>query len=113
MLADLPATSTGATAEWTSLDLPIFAEWDVGAIGLGYEADSDSIILVLNELERRTVGEDEAGEVDAEQARFRLTRAQAAAFALHGRRLVEAGRPTCMFCAAPIDPDGYNCACYN
>ena len=38
--------------------------------------------------------------------RIALTREQAAAFAIHATRLVEAGRPPCPLCGLPLDPVG-------
>ena len=113
LLADVAATDT-SHVEWSTLDLPVFPEWDVGAIGLGYEATSDSVLIVLNELDRTGgAGLEIGAESSMESARFRLTRPQADAFVKHSLSLVSAGRPTCTFCSAPIDPEGYNCACFN
>ncbi len=41
--------------------------------------------------------------------RIALTREQAAAFAIHATRLVEAGRPPCPLCGFPLDPSGHDC----
>jgi len=41
--------------------------------------------------------------------RVALSREQAAAFAIHATRLVEAGRPPCPLCALPLDPAGHDC----
>ena len=41
--------------------------------------------------------------------RVALTREQAAAFAIHATRLVEAGRPPCPLCSLPLDPAGHDC----
>jgi uncharacterized repeat protein (TIGR03847 family) len=50
-------------------------------------------------------GETSAGA----SARFRLTRAQVAAFVTRARELVAAGRPPCPLCGGPLDPDGHVC----
>ncbi len=42
-------------------------------------------------------------------ARFTITRAQAAAFAIRATTLVEAGRPPCPLCGGPLDPSGHEC----
>ncbi len=112
MLADLPP-AVGLNAEWSQLDLPVFPEWDVGAIGLGYERESDSVVIVLNELERVQFGPEPIEDGITGRARFRLTRPQAIAFVTHGIKLVSSGRPVCTLCATPIDPEGYNCSCFN
>ena len=86
-------------------------EWVVGTIGVSYDEELDRIIVVLEE-----IGVDEEDEGDEEEVaesghvlRVALTREQAAAFAIHATRLVEAGRPPCPLSALPLDPAGHNC----
>ena len=90
------------------LNVPVLAEWSVGSIGIGYEAEFDRIVIVLEEIEVQEGADDDAG-----RARFFLTRAQAAGFAERTGTLIGGGRPTCVLCASPINPDGYSCPCYN
>lgn len=51
------------------------------------------------------------GDEDDVLSRVRagMTRAQAMAFCDHSDRVVSAGRPTCVYCELPIDPDGHFC----
>jgi uncharacterized repeat protein (TIGR03847 family) len=87
-------------------------EWVVGTIGVSYDEELDRVVIVLEEI---GVGEedeeedpdeiDEGGHV----LRVALTREQAAAFAIHATRLVEAGRPPCPLCSLPLDPSGHDC----
>ncbi len=87
-------------------------EWVVGTIGVSYDEELDRVVIVLEEI---GVGEedeeedhdeiDEGGHV----LRIALTREQAAAFAIHATRLVEAGRPPCPLCSLPLDPSGHDC----
>ena len=106
MLKDLPPVpANDSPAPWTPLDLPVFNEWPVGSIGIGYEGTTDRLVVVLEEMTQ-------SGE-DSSEARFFLSRAQAITFANNARNIVSAGRPTCVLCNAAIDPDGYSCACYN
>jgi uncharacterized repeat protein (TIGR03847 family) len=85
-------------------------EWVVGTIGVSYDEELDRIVVVLEE-----VGEDEEDADEEEETesghvlRVALTREQAAAFAIHATRLVEAGRPPCPLCALPLDPAGHDC----
>ena len=68
-------------------------------------------MLMLEE----AVETDEEGEPlpesieDQGRLRFRLTRGQALAFCDHADEVVSAGRPTCIFCGQPMDPDGHPC----
>ncbi len=83
-------------------------EWVVGTIGVSYDEEIDRIVVVLEE-----VGEDEEDGDESDDSghvlRVALTREQAAAFAIHATRLVEAGRPPCPLCALPLDPSGHDC----
>ena len=86
-------------------------EWVVGTIGVSYDEELDRIVIVLEEM---GVGEeDEDDEDDDEEGghvlRVALSREQAASFAIHATRLVEAGRPPCPLCSLPLDPSGHNC----
>lgn len=86
-----------------ALDLEEFGEPDfvVGTLAVAYDASADRIVIFTEE----AVGEEEEGD----SARFSCTRAQAAALARHGARLVEAGRPPCPLCGYPLDPRGHVC----
>lgn len=104
LMTDLPPAAPTATV-WASLDTPVLAEWAVGSIGIGYESTADRVVLLLEELRE----DPEEGS----RARFFLTRDQIATFIEKTPEVVGGGRPTCVLCAAPIDADGFNCACYN
>jgi uncharacterized repeat protein (TIGR03847 family) len=83
------------------LEEPSEPHWVIGTLGVSYDEALDRIVLVAEEL----VGEDEEGDV----ARFNVTRAQAAAFAIRATSLVEAGRPPCPLCGLPLDASGHRC----
>ena len=104
LLVDLPSTPLPSASD--ELSVPVLAEWIVGSIGIGYEAESDRIVVVLEEVE--VDGDDDSG-----RARFFLTRAQASSFAERTTELISGGRPTCVLCSSPINPDGYTCVCFN
>ncbi len=85
-------------------------EWVVGTIGVSYDEELDRIVIVLEEM---GVGEEDEEDEDDEEGghvlRVALSREQAASFAIHATRLVEAGRPPCPLCSLPLDPSGHNC----
>jgi len=83
------------------LEEPSEPHWVIGTLGVSYDDTLDRIVLVAEEL----VGEDEDGDM----ARFTVTRAQAAAFAVRATSLVESGRPPCPLCGGPLDPSGHLC----
>ncbi len=110
VLSDLPPAEdrpVSGAMEAQGLDQvePVFV---LGPVGLGYDRARDRILVQLEE-----VGEvDEEGEpVDDDRGHVRvyLRRDQATAFAVHARRVIEAGRPDCQWCGLPIDPDGHHC----
>jgi len=87
-------------------------EWVVGTIGVSYDEELDRVIVVLEEIgapEDEDVTEDEEDMERGNVLRVALTREQAAAFAIHATRLVEAGRPPCPLCSLPLDPSGHDC----
>jgi uncharacterized repeat protein (TIGR03847 family) len=78
-------------------------EWVVGTIGVSYDEELDRVVVVLEEIH------DDEDEEGGHVLRIALTREQAAAFAIHATRLVEAGRPPCPLCGFPLDPSGHDC----
>lgn len=101
LLARLPAA--GERPRDLLLLEPVEAAWNVGPIGLGYDKDRDRIVVEAQEQVEEDSGEEPA------MARFRITRAQAAAFVERAQALVKGGRPICPFCSGPIDPAGHVC----
>jgi len=88
-------------------------EWVVGTIGVSYDEELDRIVVVLEEMGAGADEDDDEVEDDEADGghvlRVALSREQAAAFAIHATRLVEAGRPPCPLCALPLDPAGHDC----
>ncbi|MGD9101551.1 MAG: DUF3090 domain-containing protein [Anaerolineae bacterium] len=80
---------------------PVEPTFRVGQIGLGYDEDSDMLIIVVQELA------DTPEERSA--ARFWASRDQMKALSKHSLEVVQAGRPVCPLCGRPIDPDGHFC----
>ena len=93
------------------------------AIGIGFDASRQLVVLELHERplaedENEDNGEDETeealatAEVDEGEgylARLYCTTAQARAMATRGSAAVEAGRPPCPLCGGPLDPTGHIC----
>ncbi|WP_419926134.1 DUF3090 family protein [Candidatus Poriferisocius sp.] len=86
---------------------PVEAEWAVGDIGIGYDADADRLLIMATEVP----SQDDPGEPAT--ARFHITRGQVAGFVARAREVVSAGRPPCRYCGAPLNDDGGWCACSN
>ncbi|MDO8361358.1 MAG: DUF3090 family protein [Actinomycetota bacterium] len=112
VLNDLPEPTEKPIAAAMELATPVEAAFVLGPVGLGYDRSNDRVLVQLEEV----VEVDEEGEpVDDEAAADRghlrvfLTRNQAHAFCAHADAVVSAGRPACIWCAHPIDPDGHAC----
>jgi uncharacterized repeat protein (TIGR03847 family) len=101
LLQDLarPGEVPDSDMELDAFDEPEFV---VGELAVSYDTDSDRVVILAGEI----VGEDDESGNDASMA---MTREQAAALAIQGIRLVEAGRPPCPLCGFPLDPRGHAC----
>ncbi|HEY1635046.1 MAG TPA: DUF3090 family protein [Acidimicrobiales bacterium] len=109
VLEELP--DPGALPNDLELEEPLDAAWAVGTLGLSYDSAADRIVLLAEEAVPEEDEEETVETVDeaASMARFTITREQAAALAIRGTELVEAGRPACPLCGNPLDPSGHVC----
>lgn len=85
-----------------ALEEPLEAEFRVSQMGLGYDAERDMVVLVVQG------GVEEMGD-DVVLARFSATRQQMRALSVHAERVVSAGRPICGNCGRPIETEGHFC----
>ena len=93
------------------LELPIFEEFRVGTMALGWDDDVHRVFI-----EAYAVSDAELPDMDADDEtesvdtlRVRLTPDQARSFIQRARTMVESGRPACPFCGQPLDPSGHIC----
>jgi uncharacterized repeat protein (TIGR03847 family) len=98
------------------LAVPLEEEFRVGTMGLGWDAESRSIVVELlavteEEVDESVVLDDTEEGPDA--LRVFLSPPQAKAFADRAERVVSAGRPPCPLCAEPLDPEGHVCVRLN
>ncbi|MEO7397849.1 MAG: DUF3090 family protein [Ilumatobacteraceae bacterium] len=111
VMNDLPSPSAKPLPTTFELQEPVEPAFVLGAIGLGYDRDTDRLLIQLEEV----VVVDENGEPEPEamddrgHVRLLLQRGQALAFCEHTEAVVAAGRPACVFCGRPLDPDGHPC----
>ncbi len=87
----------------SDLDAAYAPDFVVESLAVTYDEELGRIVIVAEE-----EGSDE-DEEDGSSARISVTREQAAAFAIQGKRAVEAGRPPCPFCGHPLDARGHVC----
>lgn len=85
-----------------ALEEPVEPLFRVGQLGLGYDQESDLLVVVAYEL----TAEDAAS---SDVVRFWATRDQMRALSRHIAQVASAGRPTCVLCGRPIDPAGHFC----
>jgi len=86
-----------------ALDSPVEAEFQVGAISLAWNDETQRICLELYELE-----EDEE-ETEGEVLEVNISLGLATTFSTRSKAVVNAGRLPCPFCGIPIDPRGHLC----
>ncbi len=86
------------------LEQPIDPAFRAGQLGLGYDRDTDRIVLVAHELQSED-GDPEQAAV----ARFWCSRSQLLALGRWGVELAGRGRPICGNCGEPMDPQGHFC----
>ena len=85
------------------LESPIDAEFQIGAMSLAWEEESQLICVELFELE------DDEEEGEGEVVEINISVGMAAAFAARSKAVVNAGRLPCPFCGIPIDQRGHLC----
>jgi len=108
VLADLPPPEDRPIRGAMEMTAPEQVSFALGPIGLGFDRAADRVLVQLEEL-----GDvNEAGEpIDDDRGHIRvhITRSQAAAFVGHAENVIESGRPDCVWCGSPMDPDGHYC----
>ena len=91
---------------------PIESEFRVGTMGLGWDADSNAVVVELlamseTEIDESVVLEDTEDGPDA--VRVFLSPIQARQFALRSEMVLSAGRAPCPLCGDPLNPSGHMC----
>ncbi|MDY7103479.1 MAG: DUF3090 family protein [Actinomycetota bacterium] len=118
ILADLPERHLGDLPTELELAEPVMAAWIIGSLGVAYDEDHDRLVVLAEELTDEP--EDDAGDTDlptgdplepssGATARFHVTREQVVAFVNRSRQLMEGGRPPCVLCGRPMDPETGSC----
>jgi len=108
MINEIRKTNPLLTIEKFSIDdapleSPIDAEFQIGAMSLAWDEETQLICVELFELE------DDEEESEGEVVEINISVGMAAAFAARSKAVVNAGRLPCPFCGIPIDPRGHLC----
>lgn len=85
------------------LDTPVDEEFQVGAISLAWNGETQLIVLELFELE------DDEEDAQGGVLEINFSLGMAAAFVSRSKAVVNAGRLPCPLCGIPIDPRGHLC----
>ncbi len=109
---ELPAEPPEELVDSEPLAVPVEEEFRVGTMGLGWDAETESVVVELlavteEEIDESIVLDDTEEGPDA--VRVFLTAAQARAFAERADRVISAGRKPCPLCSEPLDPEGHIC----
>jgi uncharacterized repeat protein (TIGR03847 family) len=110
--ADVPDEAPDDQVDLEPLAVPVEEEFRVGTMGLGWDADSGSVVVELlavteGEIDETVVLDDTEEGPDA--VRVFLAPVAARAFAERADRVVNAGRKPCPLCGEPLDPTGHIC----
>jgi uncharacterized repeat protein (TIGR03847 family) len=84
-----------------SLEEPIEPQFRIAQMGIGYDADRDMVVLIIQGLSEE--------DGDPPTARFGATRQQMRALSTHAASVVARGRRICGNCGRPIDAAGHFC----
>ena len=107
-----PLPPESAVADLSPLVMPVDAEFRVGTMGLGWDAEAGSVVVELlavseTEFDASVILDDAEEGPDA--VRVFLSPESARQFADRSQRVISAGRPPCPLCDEPLDPEGHLC----
>ena len=91
------------------LEAPVEEEFRVGTMAIAWDAESDQVLVELQEAGDADVEPLSDAEEGPDVLRVRLAPEQARGFVERATRVVAAGRATCPLCEAPLDPEGHLC----
>ncbi|MDQ2722937.1 MAG: DUF3090 domain-containing protein [Actinomycetota bacterium] len=109
--ADVP-TEAPTVDDLEPLTAPVEEEFRVGTMGLGWDAEANSVVVELlavteGEVDESVVLDDT--EEGPDSVRVFLSAEQARDFAARSERVISAGRLPCPLCNEPLDPAGHVC----
>ncbi|MEI7519433.1 MAG: DUF3090 domain-containing protein [Mycobacteriaceae bacterium] len=107
-----PLPPDGEVEDLNPLTSPVDAEFRVGTMGLGWDAEAQSVVVELLavsdiEYDASVILDDSEDGPDA--VRVFLSPDSARQFATRSQRVISAGRPPCPLCDEPLDPEGHFC----
>lgn len=110
--ADVPERAPDDLLDSDPLRVPVEEEFRVGTMGLGWDAESEAVVIELLAATEEEIDESVVlGDTDEgpDALRVFLTPAAARAFAQRAGQVIAAGRRPCPLCEEPLDPSGHIC----
>ncbi len=110
--ADVPERAPDDLLDSDPLRVPVEEEFRVGTMGLGWDAESEAVVIELLAATEEEIDESVVlGDTDEgpDALRVFLTPAAARAFAQRAGQVLAAGRRPCPLCDEPLDPSGHVC----
>lgn len=111
----VPAVAPLDLVDTAPLEQPIQEEFRAGTMTLAWDADDERVVVEVFPFSEAAVVTPDQLDEDFEEPEpeelllVRMSAGQARAFVQRTERVLEAGRPSCPFCAEPIDPEGHLC----
>lgn len=100
---------TSSASDSAPLEMPVDAEFAVGAIGIAFDPTELEIEISFRSDSDDGSDDDDFEDGSSPMVEVHLDLSMALAFVTRTQALVAAGRPLCPFCTAPIDPRGHLC----
>lgn len=107
-----PMPEEPAAEDSGPLVTPVDAEFRVGTMGLGWDAEAQSVVVELLAVTDTAVDASvilDDAEEGPDAVRVFLSPESARQFAERSQRVISAGRPPCPLCDEPLDPEGHLC----
>ena len=105
----LDEPSADYTEEKMHIHPPVDPLFRIGELGLGYDAETDLVVLVVREITPEEEPETDQEAEPPSVVRLWCTRAQIRALARWGVEVARRGRPICPQCGEPMEPEGHFC----
>jgi uncharacterized repeat protein (TIGR03847 family) len=107
-----PLPPEAEVTDLSPLVTPIDAEFRVGTMGLGWDAEAQSVVVELLAVTDVAIDASvilDDAEEGPDAVRVFLSPESAQQFAARSHRVISAGRPPCPLCDEPLDPEGHLC----
>lgn len=107
-----PLPPDAEVADLGPLVTPVDAEFRVGTMGLGWDAEAQRVVVELLAVSDTAIDASvilDDAEEGPDAVRVFLSPESAQQFAARSQRVISAGRPPCPLCEEPLDPAGHLC----